>query len=85
MPANSFPLSVIPCMAIYPVSGSNEVVSGNDNRDIVDDGASQELTEENIAEMKDQGASGKVPIPLPPLTLSLVTVIVICSCFIGNC
>ena len=40
--------------------GSSEVVSGSDNRDIMDDGASQELTEENIAEMKGQGASGKV-------------------------
>ena len=35
-------------------------MSGSDNRDIMDDGASQELTEENITEMKGQGASGKV-------------------------
>lgn len=40
--------------------GSSESVSGSDNRDIMDDGASQELTEENIADMKGQGASGKV-------------------------
>lgn len=40
--------------------GSSESVSGSDNRDIMDDGASQELTEENITEMKGQGASGKV-------------------------
>ena len=42
------------------VSGSSETLSGSDNRDIMDDGASQELTEENITEMKGQGASGKV-------------------------
>ena len=41
-------------------AGVSEVVSGSDNRGIMDDGASQELTEENIAEMKGQGASGKV-------------------------
>lgn len=42
------------------VTGSSETVSGSDNRDIMDDGASQELTEVNITEMKGQGASGKV-------------------------
>ena len=41
-------------------SDASEVESGTDNRDIMDDGASQVLTEETIAEMKDQGASGKV-------------------------
>ena len=39
---------------------STETKSGTDNRGIMDDGASQELTEETIAEMKDQGASGQV-------------------------
>ena len=39
---------------------TDELGSGSDNRDIMDDGASQELTEQNITEMKGQGASGKV-------------------------
>ena len=41
-------------------------MSGSDNRDITDDGASQELTEENIAQMKGQGASGKVHVHVCP-------------------
>ena len=45
---------------VIAVTGSSEVTSGCDNRDIMDDGASQELTEESITEMKGQGASGKV-------------------------
>lgn len=42
----------------YAVGG--DLVSGSDNRDIMDDGASQELTEETITEMKGQGATGQV-------------------------
>ena len=48
------------------IGSSAESVSGSDNRDITDDGASQELTEENIAQMKGQGASGKVPVHVCP-------------------
>lgn len=44
------------------ITGTDELGSGRDNRDIMDDGASQELTERNITEMKGQGASGKVHI-----------------------
>lgn len=53
-------LRCIICMILLLHIGSSESVSGSDNRDITDDGASQELTEENITEMKGQGASGKV-------------------------
>ena len=48
------------CVCVCVCTGTGELTSGSDNRDIMDDGASQELTEQNVTDMKGQGASGKV-------------------------
>ena len=48
------------CKFVYILFADEGVSAGGGNRNIFDDGSSQELTEQDISHMKGQGASGLV-------------------------